>query len=115
MDQTSFEEIVEETTSKVDKLNLHGTENEVVDDWREINTLIKAGDCRRLAAFTELHNIDLQTVRFTVSIEFSLKPMRNPIMKNLCSYFLGAPILALTFGCALRSNGNGSFLTTAGY
>ncbi len=68
---TAVEAIKNAKTGKVEKLYLHGSENEVLGDWLELHDLIRTGDCVALATYAKQHRIDLQTVRFTVSITIS--------------------------------------------
>eukprot|EP01032_Pedospumella_encystans_P011607 gene11607-13489_t len=62
---TAVEAIKNNKTGKVEKLYLHGSENEVLGDWLELHDLIREGNCVALATYAKQHRIDLQTVRFT--------------------------------------------------
>ena len=63
-----MEAIKNNKTGKVEKLYLHGSENEVLGDWLELHDMIKEGNCVALATYAKQHRIDLQTVRFTVRL-----------------------------------------------
>ena len=72
-----MEAIKNNQTGKVEKLCLHGSENEVLGDWLELHDLIREGNCAALATYAKQHRIDLQTVRFTVRLCFS-PAIHNP-------------------------------------